>query len=435
MRFGVLAQHAPRYAFVSAALLACSGQASQADIFISKDATQNMSCSAGICTPTSHKAILNVGELARMLKRGDVKVAPSSAASDIEVTASLTWTNNTRLTLDAYHSIAVLQPVTVAGPGGITIVVNDGGKGGDYSFSGRGGFDFWDTNASLVIDNQTFVLVNSIGALANAIAANPNGAFALAKDYDASVDGTYGASPVATDFAGTFDGLGHQVASLTVNDPSTAVNTETGFFVSTTSAAVVRDISFPHIYMRGGIHGYLGGIVGENKGSIFHAAVAGLIDGQNMSDFIGAIAGESYGTVRDTHFTGTAMGGSGLVGYNHGLVDQSDSTGLVSSYKVRCEATGGFYGALVAINGGTVSHSHSTSAIKNHVCAASVGGLVGGNAGLITHSYATGNVTTVPGKPGGLAGSTMASSCCHLRPETSAGAGPRRMAMEKKSAV
>src|SRR5690348_12284716 len=81
-----------------AALLSAS--AAQASVVISTDATQNMSCSAGVCSPTAKKAVLNVNDLTNMLATGDTKVTTGSGAQTITVASPFSWTSTHRLTLD-----------------------------------------------------------------------------------------------------------------------------------------------------------------------------------------------------------------------------------------------------------------------------------------------------------------------------------------------
>ena len=57
---------------------------------------------------------------------------------------------------------------------------------------------FGNLSGTLTINGTAYTLVNSVASLASAIAANPSGAFALAKSYNAKGDGTYAASPIAT---------------------------------------------------------------------------------------------------------------------------------------------------------------------------------------------------------------------------------------------
>src|SRR4051812_16633046 len=99
------AQRAFVFALCTTVAFAADLAPTQAAVVISSGATQNMSCSAGVCTPTAKKAVLNVGDLANLLAAGDVKVVSDSAAKDIQFSAPLSWTSTSRLTLDSYRSI------------------------------------------------------------------------------------------------------------------------------------------------------------------------------------------------------------------------------------------------------------------------------------------------------------------------------------------
>src|SRR5436190_20373187 len=188
----------------------------QAGVDISTKATQNMSCANGVCSPTAKKAVLNVNDVTTILAAGDLKITTGSGALDIHVKAPFSWANTSRLTLDAMRSITIDKAVVVAGTGALTLVTNDGGTGGDYWFDKGASVSLWDTSSSLVINGQSFTLVKDIASLAADIASNPSGDFALANDYDASAD-YYSDYPVATDFQGTFDGLGHTNSDLYIS--------------------------------------------------------------------------------------------------------------------------------------------------------------------------------------------------------------------------
>jgi hypothetical protein len=43
------------------------GSVARADVVISNDPTQNMTCSGGVCSPTAASAVLSVTDLANML--------------------------------------------------------------------------------------------------------------------------------------------------------------------------------------------------------------------------------------------------------------------------------------------------------------------------------------------------------------------------------
>ena len=184
----------------------------QADLTISTKATQNVSCSNGVCSPTAKKAVLNVTDLAGMLANGDVTVASGSLAQDIEIDAPLNWTSSHLLTLDAFRSLAVSRPVVVAGGGGLTILTNDGGAGGDYQFSGKGHVEFQDVSSHLTINGNFYVLSKNLKKLAQQIGRR-RPFNALAKAYNANKDGTYVAAVLPS--SGTiFEGLGNTISNL-----------------------------------------------------------------------------------------------------------------------------------------------------------------------------------------------------------------------------
>ena len=184
------------------------GTVARADVTISKKPTQNMSCQAGVCSPTAAEAMLNVTDLANMLATGDVKVTTGSGATNIVVKASVGWTSNSRLTLDAIQSVEIDKPVMVTGTGAVTVTTNDGGKSGDLIFGDKGNVTFWDLTSSLIVNGNSYTLVGDIATLASDIASNPSGFYALANDYDASVDGTYSSAPIITAFEWHVRGAG-----------------------------------------------------------------------------------------------------------------------------------------------------------------------------------------------------------------------------------
>src|SRR6476646_5742895 len=123
-----------------------------AAVEISTKPTRNMSCSAGLCSPTAAKAVLNVTDLTNMLASGDVTVNTGSGATNIVVKDGFSWTATSRLTLDAMQSVEFDKKVTVAGTGAVTITTNDGGSGGDLLFGDKGNLTFWDLSSSLMIN-------------------------------------------------------------------------------------------------------------------------------------------------------------------------------------------------------------------------------------------------------------------------------------------
>jgi len=396
---------------IAAAVIA-SG-AAQADVLISKQATANMSCSAGVCSPTAAKATLNATDLTNMLASGDVKVITGAGATNIVVKDSFSWTSTSRLTLDAIQSVAFDKPVTVAGTGAVTITTNDGGSGGDLLFGDKGNLTFWDLSSSLIVNGQSYTLVGDIKTLAADIAANPSGIYALANNYDASVDGTYPSAPINTAVAGTIEGLSHKVDGLAVD----TTDYFAGFFAGI-NGGEVRDFQITNasVHASGGNGGLLigaatdatirgcvasgkltvtskdsfaGGLVGNGDGSIGRShvnATISVVDGGQA----GGLVGDSRFNISDSYSTGKVQAGNGalvggLIGNGSGSVSQSYATGTVTVGDN--SQAGGFIGQGDA----AIDNSYATGAVKAGT-SSNVGGFGGDVKGSLLHSYSIGFV-------------------------------------------
>jgi hypothetical protein len=335
----------------------------------------------------------------------------------------LSWASASRLTLDANCNVSVKAPVTVAGPGGLSIVTNDGGAGCDLLFFPGGEVDFWDQHSSVFINGKRYKLESSLPHLAKDIADNPSGSYALARDYDASVDGTYTRNPIETVFTGSFDGLGNGISNLTISpkDREHHHTTAVGLFMDIGGGGSIRDVNVlngqiishaPQVsagllaahnggsvafsYASGSIHivggGVAGGLVGANAGTIFQSHADVAIDrGQHAIG--GGLAGWNGGLIDSGYASGRADGG--LVGLNNGRVENSHASGPTDCGGLACQNIGD------GIQSGVIQNSFATGAVFGQT----VGGLVGESNGLISSSYATGSVTAnYQSSAGGLVG-------------------------------
>jgi hypothetical protein len=245
-----------------------------AAINISTQATQNMSCSGGVCTATAQKAYLNVNDVTNFLAAGDLEVVSGAGAEDIHIQAPFSWTSTSRLTLDAQRSIEFEKPVTVAGTGALTLITNDGGTGGDYWFDAGASVTFWDTSSSLVINGQSFILVKDIKTLAADISHHPERHYALADTYNASNDGTYAHAPVPTEFTGIFEGLGNSILVLSIKDVTEGENV--GLFAVLGTGGVIRDTLLAHVHIASRAPNGLCTLLGLNDGgAVIRDAVKG----------------------------------------------------------------------------------------------------------------------------------------------------------------
>jgi hypothetical protein len=367
-------------------ILACS--TAQANISISSKPTQNMSCDAGVCTATAENAVLNVGDLQNMLASGDTAVKTGDLAKEIVIEEPLSWTSSSGLTLDAQGSIILSRPITVSGTAALQFI-----KHGDLLFRESGKVVFWDLGSSLVINDQPYVLVNTVSGLSTAVAANPSGFFAFASDYNASPDGTYSHPPVA-ELDGVLNGLGNSIKNLSVETDGRY--SSTGLVHK--NYGIIRNLNLVDVLMSNQTKiADSAGLVGVNYGAINHCSVSGIVQGKAW--FMGGLVSGNNGTITASHSSANVLGhlfAGGLVGNNSGKVIQSYATGNVRGH--------GPLGGLASYNqsSGSITDSYFTGTVGRDR-SFEVGGLVGeqrGTAGIST-SYSTGKVL---GFAGGVLG-------------------------------
>lgn len=396
MTLGNVGRHGVR-AFAAAAAFSIAATAARADVVISSQATQNMTCTGGVCTPTATNAVLNVSDLETLLASGNVEVTTTGSgnvqASNIDVDVGLTWPGANTLSLDAYSAITINRKILVTGAGGLSLSTPNDTL---LSFPKKGRVEFQNLSSLLSINGLSYTLVNSIKSLASAIAANPSGAYALANNYDAAADGTYSASPIQTTFTGNFEGLGNVVSHLSIR--------ASGFIgLFSVQFGTIKDF------------GVLDGRIQVSDNSTAGMLSAGGYGGNLIRDF-------ATGSIRGTGTLGNAIGGlsgggsfttychadvritdtspaqvGGLLGGNGGSIDQSFAIG---SIKMTGKASGNssYIGGLAGANFGGINNSYAIGAVTGGA-RSRVGGLVGENGetngvgAVIATSYSTGAVS------------------------------------------
>ena len=393
-------------ACLSAVMLVAVTTSGHASMEISSKPTQNVNCSGGKCRATARSAVLNVTDLENLLSGSDVELQSGKKAKDIVVKAQFFWASASRLTLDAYRSAEVGQTISVTGEGGLTVVTNDGGSGGDFWFGKDGNVDFWSLTDNLNINGTDFVLVSSVTSLASAIASNPDVNVALAADYDAKADGTYAAPPISTSFGGVVEGLGNSISNLAITDLSP------GQFVGLFAQpnGTIRNLNLLKVNIQGGDGGggieYVGALAGNMFATIVsHCRVTGRIAGGQGAE-VGGFAGNLNGTVSDSSFAGSVSGGNAsFVGGIEGIgawILNSSSSGTIKA------GDDSQVGGLAGQNESPIVSSSSSAAVSggNAVSDGTLaGGLVGYAQNAITSSHATGNVRVGDGgRAGGLVG-------------------------------
>ncbi len=350
----------------------------------------------------------------------------SAGLGDIIVASPLAWNTSATLTLNSYHSIDIDAPITVSGAGGVTLNTNQGSSGGVLSFDlGSNGFGgniaFTGTpnsGQSITINGAAFTLLYSMSDVQN-INNNPTGSFALADNLAST--GTYTAAIVAN-FDGDFEGLGHSISNITINDPSTAINTADGFFGTIGTSGSVSDLLLAAVNVTGGNNGVEGGLAGENLGAIDNVLLTGQVSGAASTELEGGLIGNNNGTIANSSVSGTVSGCGcayigGLVGANGFSVSGStEGTGTVVSSNVTGTVSGayipdsgqGFLGGLAGANDALIENSFTNTTVTEFDSDQSAGGLVAENGGTITHSYALGATTSPDGGIiGGLVGGNV----------------------------
>ncbi len=403
--------------------------AASAAVEISASPTRNMSCSAGVCTATAKQAVLNGTDLANMLATGDTKIVSGATAKDIDVDVALNWVSASRLTFDGYRSVAFKQPVEVSGPGALTIVTNDGGLNGDYSFLDKGHVEFWSDTGSLVINGHSYVLVYNLRQIQHATEVQ-DCYIALAKAIRSGRK-LYTASPVES-LDATLEGLGNTISGLTINDQTNNDNVGLiGVLGGTACPNGVRDLGLKSSNITGSGSGQtLGTLIGKNEGGFVQkshssgqiSASGDAVVGGLVGDSGGGLISLSYSTATIS-ISGTGSNGAvgGLVGINagtcitgcRGTISQSFSAGAISA------GANTMAGGLAGYNSGaSISNSFALGAVSGGD-ASLVGGLIGVNAdspsenaqASVSSSYSTGLVSGTAGSVlGGLIGQDNAAS-------------------------
>lgn len=217
-------------------------------------------------------------------------------------------------------------------------------------------------------------------------------------------------APIPT-FSGTFLGNGHQISGMTLSTDGS----NQALFRFVTAKAVIRDLKVSGSVSPSNGRDYVGGIAGTSWGSIENCSFRGSISGRN---YVGGIVGDNHGTVSNCSFSGSVDGkrfSGGIAGYSEGLIrdcrnagdvnisvsdEKADLSDLATSSSSLALAllnaedenitsdTGGVAGfskgiILSCSNIGTVGYPHYGY---------NVGGIAGRQSGYLSNSTNTGNV-------------------------------------------
>jgi filamentous hemagglutinin family protein len=327
------------------------------------------------------------------------------AANNIHIDAALTGKAGASLMLKygqgatdgADSSYVVHLPVTL--PSGRTYATQQGSQGVlvDYTVINRLGAEGDEVNGA-----------DSLQGIANSGASYMNGSYALGSDIDASdtVHWNNGAGfvPIGSDispFVGNFDGLGHTIAHLTINNPANSGHC-VGLLGCIVNSAI-QNIGLLGGSITGNNTMNVGGLVGANYGGMINNSyTTATVNGLNASNIGGLVGLSGGGSIANSYAAGAVTSTvstnvGGLVGNNGGTISNSYASGAVNTAH-----SSNRVGGLAGVNyGRTIDNIYATGAVDG---ANAVGGLIGLNYGVtVTNSYATGAVGGTD-EVGGLVG-------------------------------
>ena len=217
-------------------------------------------------------------------------------------------------------------------------------------------------------------------------------------------------------YTGTFDGNGHTITGLTVNQGRTD---NVGLIGGLGTGGKVQNVTLTDVSVTGYMN--VGGVVGANdKGTVTACTASGDVTG--TGNHVGGVVGWNYGTVTACTATGDVSGNrdvGGVAGYNEGSVTGCYATGDVSGNR----DVGGVAGWNCS--SGTVTACTASGSVSGNEA---VGGVVGWNYinGTVTGCYATGDVSgneDVGGVVGYNTNSSTVTACYHANGTVSGPAG------------
>ena len=362
-----------------------------------------------------------------------------SATNDITVASAITWNTAKKLTLSAGSNIYINAAITASNAAGQveldygqSAVASGNSSSYDFGLTSSGftgsinlqaGNNFF-TKLGSDGATTTYTVITSLGSAGSTTGTdlqgmngNLSGNYVLGTNIDATATSTWnsgagwdtiGHAASSTYFTGKFDGLGHTVNNITVNDSTGA---QVGFFGYIQNATVQNvGITNVNIHATTGAGGLVGRAMADSGGTTLIAndyvtgtvsttsAIAGGLIGVSFTNAATTTITNSYSTanISGTDYLGGFMGeqikdlqtGSSTISYSY-------ATGTVTG-------SGSYVGGFLGHN--ETDYSTDTAAIQNCYATGdvtgvdSVGGLVGENyaysgTSSITNSYSTGKVT------------------------------------------
>ncbi len=184
-------------------------------------------------------------------------------------------------------------------------------------------------------------------------------------------------TPIPT-FGGTFEGQGHTISGLSL----TGSGNVRGLFRYIQPSGTVRDLHVSGAIAPTGRKNTLGGLAGENQGTITNCSFSGTVSG---ADSIGGLVGinEAQGQLINCTFSGSVTGehyAGGIAGQNYGSIIQCENRGSINTTEVDAELD------LDNLN------QEQLNAAENVPVCTDIGGITGFSSGILQSCVNTGAV-------------------------------------------
>lgn len=194
-------------------------------------------------------------------------------------------------------------------------------------------------------------------------------------------------------FSGTLNGNGHTVSGIKVDGEGSVA----GFIRYIEETGIVRDLNLEGEILPGGSKNVVGGVAGENSGTVENCSFSGSITG---ADNIGGIVGTNKltGIITDCAVSGAIIGNhfiGGIAGENYGVIRNCRNDAEINTTAAQNEVE------LSDISFDTLTNSESANTVTD------VGGIAGTSSGVIRSCENRGNVgyRLMGYNIGGIAGS------------------------------
>ena len=216
-------------------------------------------------------------------------------------------------------------------------------------------------------------------------------------------------------FGGTFDGNGKVLSGINISYTSGS-HMDMGVFSEITAGGTVKNLTVRYTSAVRTYSSRLGGIAGNNAGTISNCTVQSTaVFGGRKDSIVGGICGKNTGTIENctvamlNKLQGTDSIG-GICGYSEGSIKNCTVSGEISVDGLK---TGGIVGELAG-DGSTVTGCTNKAKVSNSNnntanCVGGIAGTVTKNS-TITKCANTADITSGGGKMGGIAGNMQKGS-------------------------